>query len=130
MNLQVVGRGLAISPELRDRAERKLQKLERRLGEQVSTEVTLSTQKNPSIAESQTAEVRVQLGSETLHVRESASSIEAALDLAADRIVRAVSRHREQKRRHRPHHYGADQAAQLNGNGDGDDEGGDEAAAD
>jgi putative sigma-54 modulation protein len=129
MNLQVVGRGLAVSPELRDRAERKLQKLERRLGEQVSTEVTLSTQKNPSIAESQIAEVRVQLGSETLHVRESASSIEAALDLAADRIVRAVSRHREQERRHRPHHYGADQA-QLNGGGDGDDEGNDEAAAD
>jgi putative sigma-54 modulation protein len=117
MNLQVVGRGCAVTPELRDRTERKLQKLERRLGDQGSAEVTLTSEHNPSIADGQVAEVRVQLGSDTLHVRESASSIEAAIDLAADRIVRAVSRHREQKRRHRPHHYGAEEQP-VNGSGD------------
>ena len=117
MNLQVVGRGCAVTPELRDRTERKLQKLERRLGDTGNAEVTLSAQRNPSIAATKVAEVRVQLGAETLHVRESASSLEAALDLAADRIVRAVSRHREQKRRHRPHHFEGEVAA-LNGDGE------------
>ena len=97
------------------------QKLERRLGDRARPSSTLSTERNPSIADGQVAEVRVQLGSETLHVRESASTIEAAIDLAADRIVQAVSRHREQERRHRPHHFGADQAA-VNGTGDEDEE--------
>jgi ribosomal subunit interface protein len=130
MNLQVVGKGAAVTPELRERAERKLQKLERRLGDRGSAEVTLSTERNPSIADGQIAEVRVQLGSETLHVRESASTIEAAIDLASDRIVQAVSRHREQKRRHRPHHYGADVAAANGTGGDDEDEAEDEPAAD
>ena len=117
MNLQVVGKGCAVTPELRERAERKLQKLERRLGDRGSAEVTLTSERNPSIASGQIAEVRVQLGAETLHVRESASSIEAAIDLAADRIVRAVSRYREQKRRHRPHHFAVPSVA-LNGDGE------------
>jgi ribosome hibernation promoting factor len=127
MYLQVVGRSVAVTPELRDRAERKLQKLERRLGDVGTTEVTLSAERNPSIADGQVAEIRVQLGSETLHVRESASTIEAALDLAADRIVQAVSRHRDQKRRHRPHHYAPQQAA-VNGS-DGDEGGSEDDAA-
>src|SRR4051794_15036058 len=80
MNLQVVGRGYAVTPELRERAERKLQKLERRVGDNGSAEVTLSSERNPSIGSGEIAEVRVQLGAETLHVRESASSMEAALD--------------------------------------------------
>ena len=131
MNLQVVGRGTAVTPELRDRAERKLQKLERRLGDQGTAELILSTERNPSIADGQVAEVRVQIGSDTLHVRESASTTEAAIDLASERIVQAVSRHREQKRRHRPHHFGADQPAAVNGTGEEEeDEIEDEPAAD
>jgi putative sigma-54 modulation protein len=130
MNLQVVGRGTAVTPELRDRAERKLQKLERRLGDQGTAEVTLSTERNPSIAAGQIAEVRVQIGSETLHVRESASTVEAAIDLASDRIVQAVSRHREQKRRHRPHHYGAGQPAVDGAGVEEEDDVEDEPAAD
>src|SRR3954447_22996688 len=129
MNLQVVGRGCAVTPELRQRAERKLQKLERRLGDKGSAEVTLSSERNPSIASGQIAEVRVQLGADTLHVRESASSIEAALDLAADRILRAVTRHREQKSRHRPHHYPEPTAALHGDAGDEGDEGDEEADA-
>jgi ribosomal subunit interface protein len=131
MNLEVVGRGCVVTPELRDRAERKLHKLERRLGDNGTTELTLSTERNPSIADGQVAEVRLQIGSDTLHVRESASTTEAAIDLASERIVQAVSRHREQKRRHRPHHFGADQPAAVNGTGDEEeDEIEDEPAAD
>jgi ribosomal subunit interface protein len=113
MYLQVVGRGVVVTQELRDRAERKLQKLERRLGDRGSAELTLSTERNPSIANSHVAEVRVQLGAETLHAREAASNIDAAIDLVSDRILQAVSRKRDQERRHRPHHFGA----QLNGDG-------------
>jgi ribosome-associated translation inhibitor RaiA len=46
----------------------------------------------------------VQVRGEVLKVREAATDMRAAIDLAADTMLRAVNRHAEQRRRGRPHH--------------------------
>ena len=90
MQLHVKGKNLEVTDSIRDYAERKLQKLDRRVHESTRVEIELAVEKNPSIAESQVAEATVHLKGHTLRVRETAREMKAAIDKLADKLVRQV----------------------------------------
>jgi putative sigma-54 modulation protein len=105
MNLQVVGRNLLVTPAIRDHADRKLARLDRRLDDGTPVELALSVERNPSIADDQVAEILVQMRRENLRVRESAEDMHAAIDRASERMARLLARYQEQHRRRRPRHF-------------------------
>src|SRR2546421_471377 len=90
MQLHVKGKNLEVNDSIRDYAERKLQKLDRRVHESTRVEIELAVEKNPSIAESQVAEATVHLKGRTLRARETARDMKAAIDELADKLVRQV----------------------------------------
>jgi ribosome hibernation promoting factor len=90
MQLHVKGRNLEVTDSIRDYAERKLQKLDRRVHESTRVEIELAVEKNPSIAESQVAEATVHLKGHTLRARETARDMKAAIDELADKLVRQI----------------------------------------
>src|ERR1700750_369634 len=90
MQLHVKGKNLEVNDSIRDYAERKLQKLDRRVHESTRVEIELAVEKNPSIAESQVAEATVHLKGHTLRARETARDMKAAIDQIADKLVRQV----------------------------------------
>jgi putative sigma-54 modulation protein len=90
MQLQVKGKNLEVTDSIREYAERKLQKLDRRVHESTRVEIELAVEKNPSIAESQVAEATVHLKGHTLRVRETARDMKAAIDELADKLVRQI----------------------------------------
>jgi len=90
MQLHVKGKNLEVNDSIRDYAERKLQKLDRRVHESTPVEIELAVEKNPSIAESQVAEATVHLKGHTLRARETANDMKAAIDALADKLVRQV----------------------------------------
>jgi ribosome hibernation promoting factor len=90
MQLHVKGKNLDVNDSIRDYAERKLQKLDRRVHESTRVEIELAVEKNPSIAESQVAEATVHLKGHTLRAREAARDMKAAIDELADKLVRQV----------------------------------------
>jgi putative sigma-54 modulation protein len=90
MQLHVKGKNLEVNDAIRDYAERKLQKLDRRVHESTRVEIELAVEKNPSIAESQVAEAIVYLKGHTLRARETAGDMKAAIDELADKLVRQV----------------------------------------
>ena len=90
MQLHVKGRNLEVTDSIREYAERKLQKLDRRVHESTRVEIELAVEKNPSIAESQVAEATVHLKGHTLRARETARDMKAAIDELADKLVRQV----------------------------------------
>src|SRR5215468_10001850 len=90
MQLHVKGKNLEVNDSIRDYAERKLQKLDRRVHESTPVEIELAVEKNPSIAESQVAEATVHLKGRTLRAREKARDMKAAIDELADKLVRQV----------------------------------------
>ena|ERR1700760_2294393 len=90
MQLQVKGKNLEVTDSIRDYAERKLQKLDRRVHESTRVEIELAVEKNPSIAESQVAEATVHLNGHTLRARETARDMKAAIDELADKLVRQI----------------------------------------
>jgi putative sigma-54 modulation protein len=90
MQLHVKGKNLEVNDSIRDYAERKLQKLDRRVHELTRVEIELTVERNPSIAESQVAEATVHLKGHTLRAREAARDMKAAIDELADKLVRQV----------------------------------------
>ncbi|MGH3008963.1 MAG: ribosome hibernation-promoting factor, HPF/YfiA family [Gaiellaceae bacterium] len=97
MQLHVKGKNLEVNESIRDYAERKLRKLERRVDDSTRVEVELAVEKNPSIADSQVAEATVHVKGRTLRAKETARDMKGAIDALADKLTRQV-RDRHDKR--------------------------------
>jgi putative sigma-54 modulation protein len=107
MRLQVKGKGVEVSPSIREYAERKLSKLSKQLAEQTQVEVELSEQRNPSIAASHIAEATIFTKGPTLRAREASPDMRASIDQLVEKLERQVKRYREMRtvepRRHAEH---------------------------
>lgn len=103
MELQVKGRNVPVTEALEAHAEKRMQKLERVLGpiaDKAHVEIELSVEHNPSIANSQIAEVTVRTKGPIMRVREADPDMYQAIDLAAHRIERRAQRLRERRKDH------------------------------
>jgi putative sigma-54 modulation protein len=98
MRIEIKGRNVVIGDEMRQRIEKRLDKIGRQVSPLAQCDIELSEEKNPSIPESQIAEINLRLKGVTLRSRDAASSMEHALNLAADELARQVKRHREKRR--------------------------------
>ena len=71
MRIEVKGRnGVAIGDELRERIEKRFEKVASQVSPLAQCEVELTEERNPSIADSQVAEVTLRLKGTTLRARE------------------------------------------------------------
>jgi putative sigma-54 modulation protein len=102
MNLQVKGRNLEISDQIREYAEEKLGKLDRLVKDPTRIELELAVEKNPSIADNQVAEATVWTKGPVLRARETSADMKASIDQLVTKLERQVKRYRE-KRRPRKH---------------------------
>ena len=102
MNLQVKGRNLEVSDQIRQYAEDKLGKLDRLVNDPTRVELELAVEKNPSIADNQIAEATVWTKGPVLRARESSGDMKASIDQLVDKLERQVKRYRD-KRRPRKH---------------------------
>ena len=97
MRFQVTARHDTVSEDVRQYAEQKLSKLERRLHDLTLVEVTFSREHNPSIADDHTVEAIVHAKGPNLVARESATTYEAAVDQLLDKLERQVERYRDKR---------------------------------
>jgi ribosome hibernation promoting factor len=98
MRIEVKGRNVVVSDELRQRIEKRLEKIAKQVSPLAECDVELSEERNPSIADSQIAEVTLRLKGVTLRARDAASNMTQAVNLAADEMTRQVKRHRDKRR--------------------------------
>jgi putative sigma-54 modulation protein len=102
MNLQVKGRNVEVSDQIRKYAEDKLSKLDRLVNDPTRIELELAVEKNPSISDNQVAEATVWTKGPVLRARESSGDMKASIDQLVDKLERQVKRYRD-KRRPRKH---------------------------
>src|ERR1700693_3254074 len=102
MRLQVKGRNVEVSDQIRSYAEEKLGKLDRLVKGPTGIELELAVEKNPSIAANHVAEATVWTKGPVLRARESSADMKASIDQLVDKLERQVKRYRE-KRRPRRH---------------------------
>src|SRR6059036_640662 len=102
MRLQVKGRNLEVSEQIRTYAEDKLAKLDRLVKDPTRVELELAVEKNPSIPDNHVAEATVWTKGPVLRARETSGDMKASIDQLVDKLERQVKRYRD-KRRPRKH---------------------------
>ena len=98
MNLQVKGRNVEVSDQIRQYAEDKLAKLDRLVKDPTRVELELAVEKNPSISDNHVAEATVWTKGPVLRAREASGDMKASIDQLVDKLERQVKRYREKKR--------------------------------
>lgn len=99
MRLQVKGKNLEVSDNIRRYAEDKMRKLDRQLHELAEVELELRVEKNPSIADNQVAEVTVWTKGPTLRVTEASTDMKASIDGLTDKLLRRIEHARGKQRK-------------------------------
>jgi len=97
MRVQVKARNGHVNESVKSYAQEKLGKLARRVHDLTVIEVTLSRERNPSIADDHAAEAIVHAKGPNIVVREQAATWEAAIDRLIDKLERQVERQRDMK---------------------------------
>ena len=101
MRIEVKGRNLPVSEDLREHVEKRFRKVARQVSELAELEVEVFEERNPRVADSQVAEATLHLKRATLRAREASPDIVHSINLVSDEISRQVKRHREKRRKRR-----------------------------
>jgi putative sigma-54 modulation protein len=101
MRIEVKGRNLPVSEDLREHVAKRFRKVARQVSELAELEVEVFEERNPAIADSQVAEATLHLKGVTLRARDASPDIVHSINLCADEISVQVKRHRDKRRKRR-----------------------------
>src|SRR5690349_21036967 len=101
MRIEVKGRNLPVSEDLREHVAKRFRKVERQVSELAELEVEVFEERNPAIADDQVAEATLHLKGVTLRARNASPDIVHSINLCADELHVQVKRHREKRRKRR-----------------------------
>jgi putative sigma-54 modulation protein len=101
MRIEVKGRNLPVSEDLREHVAKRFRKVARQVSELAELEVELFEERNPAIADSQIAEATLHLKGVTLRARDASPDIVHSINMVCDELSRQVKRHRDKRRKRR-----------------------------
>jgi putative sigma-54 modulation protein len=90
MQVVVTGRNIELTPALKEYLMDKLQRAQKHFDHPLDVTALLSVAKNPSIADSQTAEVTIKVNGSIIRGEESTENMYASIDLVANKIERQL----------------------------------------
>lgn len=98
MRIEVRGRNVEVTDELRDAVSKRFSRTSRQVSELATLDVELSEERNPAIRDSQIVEATLHVKGKTLRAREASPEMLHSIHEAAEDIRRQVKRHREKRR--------------------------------
>ncbi len=98
MRIEVRGRNLEVTEELREHVSKRFARTARQVSELARLEVDLREERNPSIADRYVAEATLYLKGVTLRATEASPEMLHSIHELAEDIRRQVKRHREKRR--------------------------------
>src|ERR1700733_5801160 len=122
MRIEVKGRNLPVSEDLREHVAKRFRKVERQVSELAELEVEGFEERNPAIAKSQVAEATLHLKGVTLRARDASPDILHSISLCADELHVQVKRHRDKRRKRREQRAAAAQNAAAGPSVEADEE--------
>jgi putative sigma-54 modulation protein len=108
MRIEVKGRNLQVTDDLRECVERRMDKIGKQVSELAVLEVELADVRTPT--DPMTAEAKLQLKGTTLRAKSASMDTKHAIGLTADDLARQVKRHRDKRRARRESRAAADQS--------------------
>jgi len=107
MQIDIKGRNVPVTDEIRERAERRFDKVARQVSDLARLEIEIFEEPNPSIAEREVVEATLYLKGVTLRARDASREMGHSLNLVVDELARQVKRHRDKRRHRREAHAAA-----------------------
>jgi putative sigma-54 modulation protein len=101
MRIDVKGRNLPVTEELREHVVKRFRKVERQVSELAVLEVEVFEERNPAIPDSQIAEATLHLKGVTLRARGASPDVMHSINVVGDELARQVKRHRDKRRNRR-----------------------------
>ena len=101
MEIEVKGRNLPVTDELRECVTRRFEKVAKQVSPLAVLEVELFEERNPANPDSQVAEATLRLKGTTLRARETSRDLKHSINLISDDLARQVKRHRDKRRNRR-----------------------------
>ena len=100
MRIEVKGRNIPVSEDLREHVERRFRVIGKQVSDLAELEVEVFEEHNPSIAESQVAEATLHLKGVTLRACSASNDMRHSINVVRE-LARQVKRHREKRRKRR-----------------------------
>jgi putative sigma-54 modulation protein len=101
MRIEVKGRNLPVSEDLREHVAKRFRKVAKQVSELAELEVELFEERNPAIADRFVAEATLHLKGVTLRARDCSPDIVRSINLCSDELGVQVKRHRDKRRKRR-----------------------------
>jgi putative sigma-54 modulation protein len=101
MRIEVKGRNLPVSDDLREHVVKRFRKVARQVSELAELEVEVFEERNPAIADSQVAEATLHLKGVTLRARDASRDMIHSINMVSDELSVQVKRHRDKRRKRR-----------------------------
>jgi putative sigma-54 modulation protein len=104
MQIDIRGRNVQVTDELREHAERRLRKISRQVSDLARLEIEISQERNPRVADCFVAEATLYLKGVTLRACDRSPEMTHSTNMMVDELARQVKRHREKLRHRREAH--------------------------
>jgi putative sigma-54 modulation protein len=104
MQIDIKGRNVPVTDELRAQVRRRLGKVSRQVSDLARVEIEIFEERNPSIPDCQVAEATLYLKGVTLRARDASPEMRHSLNLMTEELARQVKRHRDKRRKRREGH--------------------------
>ena len=101
MQIEVKGRNCPVTEELRERIEKRFDKVAKQVSDLARMEVEFWEERNPANPDSQVVEVTLSVKGTVLRAREASGDMAHSLNLCSEDLARQVKRHRDKRRKRR-----------------------------
>jgi putative sigma-54 modulation protein len=101
MRIEVKGRNIPVSDDLREHVERRFRVIGKQVSELAELEVEVFQEHNPSIADCYVAEATLHLKGVTLRACHSDRDLNHSVHIVSEELGVQVKRHREKRRKRR-----------------------------
>lgn len=98
MRIEVKGRNLQVTEDLREMCERRFEKVSKQVSDLAVLQIELIEERNPANPISQVAEATLHLKGVTIRAREASRDLPHAVNLVSEEVARQVKRHRDKRR--------------------------------
>jgi putative sigma-54 modulation protein len=101
MRIDVKGRNVSVSDDVREHVEKRFRTVSRQVSEFAELEVELYTERNPANPDCHVAEATLHLKGVTLRARDASADLKHSINLCSEELARQVKRHRVKRRKRR-----------------------------
>jgi putative sigma-54 modulation protein len=107
MQIDIKGRNVPVTPDMRTHVERRLDKVARQVSDLARLEIEIFKEPNPRVSDRHVAEATLYLKGVTLRAGDASPEMLHSLNLVVDELARQVKRHRDKLRHRREAHRAA-----------------------